>query len=246
MAQPNSEIIGIKLSYDMNENLKAIVEHFDPEFWQDAAPNEAKELACRVHLGFGAPDARIRRIVQQGAEWVHSYLAKGDTHEIKGGWYHPLSRGMLLCLLTNDEAKLRSICSWAKPTKRPEYKGPLEDEIQLLYLVLASLFQDKPDKRFEKLWEKIGANRSKSVRVLSKALDAVISRDQEAFNTAIEACVRHHMTKPKPDPGAYFMEDWLPLHTNTICLVGLALGLNRPNYPPEIAAYLMTPESVGF
>ena len=54
------------------------------------------------------------------------------------------------------------------------------------------------------------------------------------------------MSKPKPDPDAYFMEDWLPLHANTIYLAGLTRGLNRPNYPPEIAAYLMTPESVGF
>jgi hypothetical protein len=42
------------------------------------------------------------------------------------------------------------------------------------------------------------------------------------------------------------MEDWLPLHANTVFLAGLQLGLKRPKYPDNIAAYLMTPESVGF
>lgn len=246
MSQPNYEILGMRLSYDMRENIEAIVNQFDPALLQNIAPNDSKEVACRIHLGYSPPSPKTRKILEEGAGWCVEHFQRGDTRDVVGGWFDPLFYGMVLCLLTKDTAKLRSICSWAKPTKRPEYKGPLEDEVQLLYLVLASLFQDKPDKRFEKVRDKIAANRSKNVRVLSKALDAVISRDQEAFAAAIEACVKHHMTKPKPDPAAYFMEDWLPLHANTIYLAGLALGLHRPNYPPEVAAYLMTPESVGF
>ena len=138
------------------------------------------------------------------------------------------------------------ICSWATPKKRTEYKGPLEDEMQLLYLVLASLFQDKPDKGFEKLRAKIAASRNKNVHVLSKALNAVIERDQDAFAAAIESAVRHQMTKPKPACDATYMEDWLPLHANAVYLVGLALGLKKPTFSSPIDAYLMTPETVGF
>lgn len=134
MPQLTYKIIGMQLSYDMTENVRVIVEEFDPEFWQETTPNNAKELACRIHLGYAPPNARTREILREGAEWVCRYLAKGDTRDIKGGWYHPLSRGMLLSLLIKDTEKLRSICSWAKPTKRPEYKGPLEDEIQLSIL----------------------------------------------------------------------------------------------------------------
>jgi hypothetical protein len=76
-------------------------------------------------------------------------------------------------------------------------------------------------------------------------VDAVVARDQSAFAAAVEGCVRHHMTKPRPSPAATFLEDWLPLHANTIYLAGLALGLERPAFPRPVGAYLMTPESVG-
>lgn len=240
------ELVGMQLTYDMGENIKAVIEGFVPEILADTTVNDAKELACRIHLGYASPDDVVRSIIQRGADWAVEYFRKGDVREIRGGWYHPLSYGLLLCLLIQDNRKVASLCSWPKPTKRPEYKGPLEDEIQLMYLVLGSLFQQSPDKRFENLRTKIAASRLKNVRVLSRALDAVVARDQNAFANAIEECVKHHMTKPKPEPDAYFMEDWLPLHANTIYLAGLQLGLDRPDYPPEVAAYLMTPESVGF
>jgi hypothetical protein len=241
----NHEIIGMQLTYDVGEWANRCLERFVSHRMSDLTLNDAKEDACMVHLGFVAPD-KLPDIVRQAADCAVEYFEKGDTREINSGWYHPLFYGLLLCLLIGDERKIVSLCSWATPTKRLEYEGAVEDEIQWLYLVLASFFQEKPDKRFEKLRAKIAACRTKNVRVLSHALDAVAERDQADFAKAIEACVRHHMTKPKPKPDGHFMEYWLPLHANVIYLAGLHLGLDKPAYPPEIAAYLMTPASVGF
>lgn len=151
-----------------------------------------------------------------------------------------------MCFLTNDVDGLHVITGWAKPTRKPDYNPVLPDEFQYLYLILGSLFQDKASPGFKKLLERITSKRHKELRLLAQALVAIEERDQEQFEKSIDACVRHHMTKPKPGPSASFMEDWLPLHANTIYLAGLELGLGRPDYPAEIAAYLMTPESVGF
>ena len=242
----NYEIIGMRLDYDVVEQIRIASSQFDLQLLQDLAPNDAKETACYIHLGFVPATDELRSIIKQGADWVVEYFKKGDVREVKGGWYHPLFHGMLLCLLIDDDSKLRSICSWATPRKRPEYKGPLPDEIQLMYLVLASFFQENPSKGFERLRTKIAACRTREVRLLSKALTAMAERDEGEFARAIQKCVEHHKRKPKPDPDAFFMEDWLPLHANVVYLVGLKLGLERPEYPDQIQAYLMTPESVGF
>lgn len=235
----------MQLSYNVDECIERCIAEFDPVLSGSSTPNDAKELACRAHMGY-CDSGRLRNIILQGADWAVKHLEKGDTREMVGGWYHPLSRGMLLCLLTNDTLRLKRLCAWAKPTKKPEYKGPLEDEIQLLYLVLSSLFQTAPDKKFEMLRQKIAACRVRNVKLLSNALDAVINGDQQSFGKAIEEYIKYHKSKPKPAQDAYFMEDWLPLHANVIYLIGLQRGLKPPDYPPEIAAYLMTPETVGF
>jgi hypothetical protein len=242
----NYEVIAVRLDYDMAGNVAALIEQFDPQLLQNQTPNDAKELAARVHLGFASATDRTRAILTEGACWTVEYFSRGDVRESKGGWFRPFSRGMLLCLLIQSYEKLKSLCSWVKPTRKPEYQGPLADENQLMYLILGSLFREDPAKGFDRLGAKIDACRIKEVRLLKKALDAVANRDEGAYPTAIEACVRHHMTKPKPAPDGYFMEDWLPLHANTIYLAGLQLGLQRPDYPTEIAAYLMRPETVGF
>jgi hypothetical protein len=203
-----------------------------------------------VHLGYAAPDD-VRDEVYRAANWVVEYFEKGcrwlcgsgtDVEEIKGSWRRPFSCGLMLCLLLADSVRLRRLCAWAKPTKRLEDAYPAEeDEIQLLYLVLASFFQEKPDKRFEKLRAKIAACRTRTVRLLSRALEAVVKRDQDVFAAAIEACVQHHKTKPHVSS----LSEWHPRPANAIFLAGLQVGLERPQYPPEIAAYLMTPDSVG-
>lgn len=245
MTVPNYQLIGIQLTYDMAEEVKAILATFDPTNFSDMTLNLVKELVCRVHLGYASPGC-VPDLVRQSVDWAVNYFEAGDTHWTKGGWFGPLSLGLLLGLLLGEDKKIFSLCSWAKPNRRLHYQGPLEDEIQRLYLVLASLFQEHSDSRFEKVRKKIAACRTRNVRVLSRALEAVANRDDEGFAPAIEACVKHHLTKPKPRPDAHYMEDWLPLHANTIYLAGIRLGLPRPQYAPAIAAYLMTPESVGF
>lgn len=242
----NWELIGVQLDFDVVEASRRALARFDPELLQNLIANDGKEVACYLHLGFVPPTDELRDIIRQGAEWAVEYFRKGDVREIKGGWFHPLWYGMLLCLVIDDEEKLRSLCSWATPRKRPEYKGPLPDEIQLMYLVLASFFQERPVKGFDRLRAKIAACRTREVRLLSNALSAVAERDAGEFAVAIRKCVERHKRKPKPDPDVFFMEDWLPLHANVVYLVGLKLGLERPSYPDNIGAYLMTPESVGF
>jgi hypothetical protein len=239
----NSEIIGVRIDYDMQENVANIIRDWNPEFWREHSVNNAKELACRAHLGY-AKGEDICRIVREGANWAVAYFEEGDTK--KYGWYNLLSHGLLLCLLINNEILRNTLCNWAKPGKKPDYNPVLPNEIQLLYLCIASLFQEKPARQFEMLAAKVAANRNKEIRLVSRAFDAVKKPDQAEFENAILECVEYHKTKPKPDPDAYFLEDWLPLHGNTIYLAGLQLGLKAPKYPANIAAYLMTPESVGF
>lgn len=252
--EANHKIIGIRLPPDFSDAgedwVKKYLASRSFPVLSDSTPTDGMYLAELVHLGYATSDD-VREEVYRAAQWAVEYFERGcrwlcgsgaDVEEIKGTWYRPFSSGLLLCLLLGDSVRLGRLCAWAKPTRRLEDAyPPEEDEIQLLYLVLAGFFQEQPDKRFQKLRAKIAACRTRTVRLLNRALDAVVLRNQEAFATAIESCVKHHKTRPD----ATSLADWRPRHANAIFLAGLHLGLGRPEYPPEIAAYLMTPESVG-
>ncbi len=114
-----------------------------------------------------------------------------------------------------------------------------------MYLLIASQFQSDPPPGFDELMNKISACRVRQVRLLCKALTAVIDRDSPGFSVAIQKCVEYQKSRPKPEPKDFSAEDWLPLHANVIYLTGLKLGLDNLNSSDDIAAHLMTPESVG-
>jgi hypothetical protein len=238
----NHELLGMRLTYDMRENVSAIISQWNPAFWQDISVNNAKELACRAHLGY-AKGKQVGRIVEEGADWAVEYFRKGETR--KFGWYKLFFHGLLLCLILNDRARIERLCQWARPTRKPDYNPILPDEMQLFCLCVASLFQKNPAPGFESLAAKVAATRNKEIRLLSRAFDAVRKSDPIAFEKAILECIKFQQTKPRPEPDAYFMEDWLPLHANLVYLAGLQSGLKAPKYPAKVSAYLMTPESVG-
>lgn len=243
----NHKIIGIQLAYDMKKSVRELVNSFHPDLLDEVTPLDGKEIAYSVHLGYVTPDDVLRDIMRRGADCAIAHFEeKGDTRKDHGSY---LYQGLMLCLLMGDRTRLVRLCACITPRKRPiQFGWPFEeeDEIYWIYLVLAGFFQEKPDKRFDKLRAAIAACRTRNVRVLSRALEAVAQRDEEAFAPAIQACVEHHRTKPKPRPDWRLLGDWMPRHANAIYLAGLCLGLKQPTYPPEIAAYLMTPESVGF
>jgi hypothetical protein len=212
----------------------------------DTALNDVKEFLFQKHAGYEVPLEKIHDQIHKCTSWVVEHFASGNVTEMNGGWFHPLSYGMLITLAVGDNGKFKEICQWAKPSTKPEYKGPVPDEIQKLYLVLASQFQESPSLEFHRLVDEISASKKRDVKLLAATLRSLVEKNEKGFAISIVRCVEAHAKKRKPSPDAYFMEDWFPIHANTVYLVGLALGMQRPNLPPEIAAYLMTPESIGF
>jgi hypothetical protein len=202
----NHEIIGLIPEFDVISWNKRCLKQFDPDHY--LMTNYAKEFAAVIHMGFISPDSVMSEI-SIGIDWILDYFQTNKISNLTGGWFYHFSYGILLCLLTKRYSDLRSLCGWAKSNRKPDLNRFLINEIQQLYLILASQFHEKAGKGFKMLLTKIQKSKKREVKMHVAALTAVVERDQEAFESSVRKYVEFHSKKVKPSPTAVFMEDWI-------------------------------------
>lgn len=228
----------------------------------------ALDMVAYRHLGVpGAPDAGPW--VQGGFDCaLHLFLddwrTPPDPHAPKAkpynlviaarrrdkevGWFEHFSRGLILGLLSGRREDVRRFCSWPWAELVPDYSGmgdDLEDEVALMYLVLASGLRDEPMPGIEPVMAKIRRCRLKRPRLLLKLWEAAQAGEQVAFAEALIRSLEHFAAVPRLDPADARIGDRLALPQTAISLAAGCRGLRVPALPPELSAFLITRRSLG-
>lgn len=207
----------------------------------DADPWIQKGLDCALYFFLDDPGGG------PGKESMAVFKKKGDASV---SWSESFSRGLILGLLSKREDDVSRLCTWPWSELTPEYSGmggDLEDEVALMYIVVAASLRPPGDPLagLEKITAKIRKCRTKRPRLLMKLWDAVEARDQDAYAKALAQSLKHHASGKKIENSSAQIADRLALAQTAITLAALRHGLAIPDLPPELAAYLITRESIA-
>lgn len=164
------------------------------------------------------------------------------------GWYKELSRGMILGLLSGRRDDVARLCAWPWAELVPEYSGmggDLEDEVALMYLLVASGLRDEPMEGVERVAAKVRKSRAKRPRLLMKLWEAAEGGDQAAFDAALARSLEHAASLPRLDDRDARVVERLAGPQTAIALAAGWRGLRTPELPPELSALLITRDSIG-
>jgi hypothetical protein len=234
----NAELIKFHVTFSLDflvdSLLRALHDH----------PTDLKLHACcelirAHHLGANFQTTELVQAIHESVNAEIEYFDIGKTDI--DGWYRQLSNGIFLCAFCGLDDRLVQLCNWVTPRKRPEYQGTLDDDVQRLHLVLASLFQTKPATGFRRLLTNCLASRKTGIRLLASMTDAIIQQDQDAFEKSTRKAVENYRKRKAPDPNSVVLAEWLPVHINTAYHVGLRLGMAQGDFPDSVRAYLCGP-----
>lgn len=163
-------------------------------------------------------------------------------------WYKPFSRGLVLAILAEDWDSVSRLSSWVEADLVPEYAGMgggLEIQVAQIYIVVAASLRSEPMPGLETLSDSIRKCRTKRPRLLMKTWDAVMAKDQSAFNVTLTASLQHFASSPKLENNDARLGDRLALPQTVIALAAKRHGLLLPELPEELSLYLITRESLG-
>ena len=223
----------------------------------------ALEMVAYRHLQFpGAQEAGPW--VQKGFDCTLHYFLKrwgatDDPEEVdmialklkqsaNVSWYEEFSRGLILGLLSERSDDVVRLCSWPWVGLVPDYSGmggDLEDEVALLYIVMAKTLSDDPSDELDKLKAKIRKCRTKRPRLLMRLWDAVDHGDQSAFEEALRESLEHYASGKQLEARDARVAERLALPQTAIYGSAMIRGFRPPNLPIELSAYLITRQSVG-
>ena len=164
-------------------------------------------------------------------------------------WYKAFSRGLILLLLSDERGeRFDEFCCWPWAELEPEYAGmgdDLEVEIAYMFIIIAAAFRSEPMEGFDELLDKMQKCRLRRPKLLLKSWEAVLAKDQKAFDQAMAKSIQHCIKSKNKDPRSAMMEERLAFPQTAICLAAQRLGLSFPDLPRELANYIMTRESIG-
>jgi hypothetical protein len=234
----NAELIKFHVTFSLDFLVNSILRelHDDPAVHK---LHGCGELIRAHHLGAMVQTTELVQAIHDSVNATIEYFDIGKTSI--DGWYRQLSDGMFLCAFCGLDDRLVQLCDWVTPRKRPEYQGTLDDDVQRLHLVLASLFQPKPATGFRRLLRNCLASRKTRIRLLASMIDAIIHEDKDAFEKSTRKAVQNYRKRKAPDPNSVLLAEWLPVHINTAYHVGLRLGMADCDFPDNVTAYLCGP-----
>jgi len=230
----NAELIKFQVTFSLDSLFRGLPDGQDMHNLHDCC-----ELIRAHHLGAMVQTTKLVQAIHDSVNATIEYFDMGKT--TIDGWYRQLSDGMFLCAFCGLDDRLVQMCDWVTPRKRPEYQGTLDDDVQRLHLVLASLFQPKPANGFRRLLTRCLESRKTRIRLLASMIDAIIQTDQDAFQKSIREAVQNYRKRKAPDPNLALLAEWLPVHINTAYHVGLRLGMAQCDFPDNVTAYLCGP-----
>jgi hypothetical protein len=165
----------------------------------------------------------------------HSYL--------KHVWFPPYTEGVFLCMLGEYWEEAERLSVWVHSDLDMGYQGDLEPEVGQIIIAMAASIAGNKEVDLESLAAAVAKTRKKRPKLLFDLLKAICERDQEAFDTALTASLKHFASR-KPDQWE-LCDDWIAWYPSTLCLYGNHLGLKTPDLPRNLAIRLITRQSVG-
>lgn len=148
----------------------------------------------------------------------------------------------MLGLMSARWDDLAKVCGWVEVDLKHEYPEDYEDELVSVYKSVAAGLRPEPMPGLDKIEKKIMKCRMLRPRLLFQAWNAAREGNQAEFDGFLEKSLRHFLDNvpPKPIPLR-----WVAMHPSVVCAAGRRLGMKRPDLPPELAAALMTRETLG-
>ncbi len=164
-----------------------------------------------------------------------------DNSELN--WFDAYHQGLLVTLLSDRDAELRELADWPESwmeTKPSVWRQhPLDAR---LYLLIANEFRAVPFPDVEDLRGTLRASRKKEHRLLYATWESVLARDQAAFDRCIVESVLQWQRSY--DGYCAHPQNCIAEDASAILAAGRRLGLKMPELEPEIAARLLTRESI--
>ncbi|MFN6161264.1 MAG: hypothetical protein ACK6DC_21825 [Planctomycetota bacterium] len=177
--------------------------------------------------------------------FVPAPWTKEDAYHscLKHGWFVPFKNALILCMLGKHWKETQKICSWVHSDLDMGYQGDLEPEVGQIIITMAAQVAGNNEVDLASLATEVSKTRKKRPKLLFDLLKAVCERDQEAFDTALTASLKH-FARRKPNQWE-MCYDWIAWYPSTFCLYGNHLGLKTPDLPRNLAIRLITRQSVG-
>lgn len=159
-------------------------------------------------------------------------------------WYKMLSQSVWICLMHDETQLLADIADWTESWFEPEWQPvPVDPLLAKMYIVIAASFRTKALKGQDELEAEIRKSRKKAPKLLLAAWDTAREGDQQKFDAALLASTEHFIKSCPEEQVRLF--DYIAFGQSTVLAAARRLGLQVPDFGPEIMAYLPTSESVG-
>jgi len=248
-------------SYPLREGLPELLAELEAgtRTGADADLHFILSLLAFAHLGYPC-SFDTRRVLNLGVdlivhfirgEWVKARpeLAptidkRPDNPELE--WFDAYRQGFLVALLSDRNAELRELADWPEswmetdPCLLPGLRvDPLYGK---LYLAVAHEFRNTPFSDIEELRSKLRMTQKKELQLLHGAWEAVLARDQAAFEQGmVEAVLEWERAY---DGNCAHPKNCIAEDASMILAAGRRLGMQMPEFEPRIAARLLTRESI--
>lgn len=215
------------------------IDYFWSDWWTAEGLDRLMPLELEQELGFDRPGDARDNFLNGNACAVNK---QHPERSLK--WLVPLQAGLLLGGLAGRWADVAKVCSWFDPTIEPEYSaGIVEEQLFLWYVGVACQLKPEPDDDVGTLFERVRAARRKRPRLLMAAWEAVMSIDQDAFDQAFPASVKHFVSSA--DKKTKIAREWVALDQSIVWLVAEQRGLRLPALSPKCAAAVITRQSIS-
>lgn len=167
-----------------------------------------------------------------------------SSHDFSMEWKTIFERSFWLALMTDDEECLRMLADWVESWFKVgvTVNEPDETLVGQILISVAAAFRTSPLEGKEEMESQILKSRKRSHKTVFQAWDAARKKDQKGFESALLKSVEDF--RKRQDEEVILLEI-LPVPQAIVLAAARKLGMQLPDYPPEIAAYLPTPESVG-
>ncbi len=153
-------------------------------------------------------------------------------------------RGLLLAALGQQWNDVDRLLSWLDLDLQPEYLGPLEPEVGRFYILVASHFRNPPIHNIDRIVDEINRCHSKRPKLLLNIWQAIQAKSQSNFDQAMLESLSL-FAKTKFNPKSADFTEAIAIPESFLNLLAVRLGLRYPSLPDQLAARLITPESIG-
>ncbi|PQO41985.1 hypothetical protein C5Y93_26865 [Blastopirellula marina] len=205
--------------------------------------------AARYMQYAGAP--KSTEFLTAGCQAALKYFQyqTGRSKPYDGDCYiEELEQALLLAVLADDWTTFAELCETMRPhlasskVRMPD--DPPEEEGMVL-LVMGSTFRAKKIKGVDKFHEKIRKSRKKRCHFLLDAWEAIEQENWEAFQKALTAATKKHITRTSKAKSWYEMSMMIAKPESILWAIARQRGMPEIELAEEVADRIITPETIS-